>query len=160
MIKILFVCMGNICRSPTAEGVFRKKLEEAQLLESFWVDSAGTHGYHVGRSPDPRTQVVASSRGIDLSDLKSRLVELSDFEVFDHILVMDSANYSSLTSMSPKAHHPKIQYLMKFAPQWEILDVPDPYYGGERGFERVLDMIEDASEGLLTFLQSTALEKP
>ena len=148
-IRVLFVCMGNICRSPTAEGVFRKLVNEEGMANVIEIDSAGTHAYHVGHEPDRRAQLAAQQRGIDLSDLRARQVMLIDFESFDYILAMDASNYEILLAQSPAHAKSKINLFMSFAPSRKEQEVPDPYYGGQRGFEIVFDMIEDASSGLL-----------
>lgn len=148
-IKVLFVCMGNICRSPTAEGVFNKLLQDRQLTDRFLVDSAGTHAYHVGNSPDNRAQQTARQRGVDLSALRARQVNADDFEYFDHILAMDSENYHLLLADSPSEYHAKIKRFLDYAPQQSERDVPDPYYGGMNGFDHVFDLVETASEGFL-----------
>ncbi len=143
-ISVLFVCTGNICRSPTAEGVFRNFVEREGLAERIQIDSAGTHGYHVDNPPDKRAQAAAKKRGYDLSQQRARQISNEDCERFDYVLVMDEANYQIV---KPKC--PKTQKFLSFAPDVDEEDVPDPYYGGDRGFERVLDMVEAASEGLL-----------
>ena len=152
MKRILFVCMGNICRSPTAEGVFRKLLqEEAEdlLLE---IDSAGTHAYHVGSAPDARSQSAALRRGIDLATQRARQVVREDFERFDLVLAMDEDNYAILVSKCPPQYRDRVKLFLEFGSTGER-NVPDPYYGGETGFERVLDLIEDAARGLLAELR-------
>lgn len=146
-IKVLFVCMGNICRSPTAEGVFNKLLDDLGTTNRFLVDSAGTHAYHVGESPDSRAQQTARSRGVKLSNIRARKVARSDFDEFDHILAMDSDNYQLLIEASPSEHHHKIKLFLEFAPDREENNVPDPYYGGQNGFDHVFDLVEDASKG-------------
>lgn len=148
-MKILFVCLGNICRSPTAEGVFRKKAADAGLLERLTVDSAGTNNYHPGEPPDPRTQKHAFARGYDLSMLRARAIKDHDFEQFDLLLAMDSLNYSTLLHRADPEHHPKIRRFMEFAPHLNVREVPDPYYGERGDFEYVLDLAEAASEGLI-----------
>lgn len=148
-IRVLFVCMGNICRSPTAEGVFRKLVSDEGMGNVIEIDSAGTHAYHVGHEPDRRAQLAAQQRGIDLSELRARQVMLIDFESFDYILAMDASNYEILLAQSPAHAKSKINLFMSFAPSRKEQEVPDPYYGGQRGFEIVFDMIEDASNGLL-----------
>ena len=149
MKKVLFVCLGNICRSPTAEGVFRKLVSDEGMGNVIEIDSAGTHAYHVGHEPDRRAQLAAQQRGIDLSELRARQVMLIDFESFDYILAMDASNYEILLAQSPAHAKSKINLFMSFAPSRKEQEVPDPYYGGQRGFEIVFDMIEDASNGLL-----------
>lgn len=149
MVKVLFVCMGNICRSPTAHGVFRTLLEREGLSHLIATDSAGTHAYHVGNPPDKRAQATALGRGVDLSDLVARRVEAEDFEAFDYVLAMDQDNYISLCEICPDQHVDKISLLMDFAPGMRTREVPDPYYGGSSGFDRVFDLVEAAAEGLL-----------
>jgi protein-tyrosine phosphatase len=154
MIKVLFVCLGNICRSPSAEGVFRKLVEEQGLEEVIEIDSAGTHAYHVGAAPDDRAQEAASRRGIDMSSLVGRRVDHGDFYIFDYVLAMDESNEYHLREMAPAEEIHKIRLFLEFAPQRSEREVPDPYYGGHSGFEHVLDLIEDASEGLLADIKS------
>lgn len=150
MVKVLFVCMGNICRSPSAEGVFQHLLDAKNLNESVQLDSAGTDAYHVGEAPDYRSQQAALKRGIDLSSQRARQVEYADFDTFTYILAMDSRNYQHLRAICPKDKQHKIRLFLDFAPELTTRDVPDPYYtGGDRGFEHVLDLIEAASQGLL-----------
>src|SRR5690606_34145733 len=151
--RVLFVCMGNICRSPTAEGVFRKVLAERAPGLTIEVDSAGTHAYHVGEPPDPRARRAAQRRGVDLEPLRARRVVLEDFERFDLLLAMDELNKATLLEIAPPEHHVKIRLLLEFAPQLGREDVPDPYYGGSNGFEYVLDLVEEASVGLLEHLR-------
>lgn len=150
--RILFVCMGNICRSPTAEGVTRAIAEKKGVFDQFEFDSAGTHGYHVGNPPDPRARQAAARRGYDLSPLRARQVNEFDFERFDHVLAMDRDNLALLRQACPEEHHAKLRLFLEFAanvPAEAGDEVPDPYYGGPEGFERVLDMVEDAANGLL-----------
>jgi len=142
-MKILFVCMGNICRSPTVEGVFRAKLEEHPELAHVEVDSCGTHAYHVNEPPDPRSVEAAARRGIDLSLLRARAVSDSDFEVFDLILAMDQDNLDILIRMSDSVHHDKVRLFLNDA------EMPDPYYGGASGFELALDLAEQGSISLI-----------
>jgi len=148
-MKILFVCMGNICRSPTAEGVFREHARRHAPGLDIEVDSAGTHAYHVGEPPDPRTIAAATRRGIDLTDLRARQVLDDDFERFDLILAMDRLNHATLLDRCPPEHHERIRTLLEFAGKTAPADVPDPYYGGAKGFDDVLDLVESAAEGLL-----------
>ena len=149
MIKVLFVCMGNICRSPTAEGVFRQMVEAAGLAREIEIDSAGTHDYHVGDEPDRRAQQTAARRGYDLSKLRGRQVSDTDFSEFDYILAMDGHNLANLQRRCPQEHAHKLRLFLEFGHNTVQRDVPDPYYGGTQGFENVLNMVEDAAEGLL-----------
>ena len=151
---VLFVCMGNICRSPTAEGIFRHILKEKGLSDSFELDSAGTHAYHVDAPPDHRAQQTAQSRGIDLSDLRGRKVTASDFDKFDYVLAMDKDNYAILADMCPTAQSENLSLFLDFAKDLTIDEVPDPYYGGTGGFEKVFDMLELASLGLIEHIQT------
>ena len=154
-IKVLFVCMGNICRSPTAEGVFNKLLQDKQLTDRFLIDSAGTHDYHIGKSPDGRAQQTAKQRGIDLSALQGRQVNNDDFDYFHHILAMDTDNAEILRNACPNELQHKIKLFLDFAPEQDERNVPDPYYGGQNGFEHVFDIVEAASKGFLdSVLQS------
>ena len=148
-MRILFVCMGNICRSPTAEGVFRRLVEERAPQLTLEIDSAGTHDYHVGEPPDERSVAAASRRGIDLSSLRARQVADEDFERFDLIVAMDRLNRETLLERSPLEYHGRIRLFMEFAGGSSMEDVPDPYYGGPLGFEQVLDLAEEAASGLL-----------
>jgi len=141
--------MGNICRSPTAHGVFRKLVESEGLADVVIIDSAGTHAYHVGNPPDQRAQRTALYRNLDLSDLRARQTSSQDFEHFDYLLAMDEDNYAILESSCPEGMEHKLRLFMDFAPELGLREVPDPYYGGDRGFEQVFDMIEAASLGLL-----------
>ena len=146
--SVLFVCMGNICRSPTAEAVFRQYVEVAGLSEFISTDSAGTHDYHIGEPPDMRTRHVALQRGYDMSDLRGRQVDASDLERFDYVLAMDRSNLAILQSLA-SAGATQSRLFMEYARHHQNREVPDPYYGGADGFERVLDMVEDAAQGLL-----------
>jgi protein-tyrosine phosphatase len=152
--RILFVCTGNICRSPTAEGVFRHVVAKAGLADRIVIESAGTHGYHVGEAPDPRTQQAAARRGYDLSELRARRVERRDFSDFDYVLAMDETNVQFLERLCPPEHAHKLRLFMEFGPDTALREVPDPYYGGADGFERVLDLAERASAGLLAHLRN------
>ena len=147
-VKVLFVCMGNICRSPTAEGVFKRLVEEAGLADHVLVDSAGTHDYHVGSPPDRRAQAAAARRGYDLSRLRARKFGLDDCRTFDYVLVMDRGNLNRARSICG-GFAENVRLLMDFAPGRREREVPDPYTGGPEGFEYVLDLIEDACRGLL-----------
>jgi protein-tyrosine phosphatase len=141
--------MGNICRSPTAHGVFRELVHREGLAELIAIDSAGTHAYHVGEPPDRRARQAAERRGVDLADLRARRAEAEDFHRFDYLLAMDQDNYHGLSRIAPDGLHDKIHMFMDFAPQMRTREVPDPYYGGESGFEQVLDLVEAAAAGLL-----------
>jgi protein-tyrosine phosphatase len=148
-MRVLFVCMGNICRSPTAEGVFRRALQERAPHLDIQVDSAGTHDYHVGEAPDSRAIKAARRRGIDLTALRARRITPEDFEIFDLILGMDEDNLRELRSRAHATRHERIRLMMEFAPAAVSRAVPDPYYGGEQGFEQVLDLLEEAADGLI-----------
>lgn len=153
-LSVLFVCMGNICRSPTAEGVFRKNLADAGLADIVHADSAGTHAYHVGEGPDRRARAAAERRGYSLEGIRARRVTEMDFEGFDFILAMDEDNLFALRDAADEPHHAKISLFLDFAEASELREVPDPYYGGTAGFERVLDLVEDASKGLLEVVRA------
>ena len=155
MSRILFVCTGNICRSPTAEGVVKIIIKNNGMDSLIKVDSAGTHGYHIGEPPDPRTCEAALRRGIDLSGLRARKVVPEDFERFDLLLAMDRDNLALLQRGTRSEHQAKLGLFMHYASHFDAEDVPDPYYGGEQGFELVLDMVEDAGQGLIRALQRT-----
>lgn len=152
-MRILFVCMGNICRSPSAEGVFRRVLVNHTLGAQIQIDSAGTHDYHIGQPPDRRSIDAAQRRGVDISQLNARQVIAQDFERFDLVLAMDQQNYEYLRAMAPVHLQSRIRLFMEFAPEAALREVPDPYYGGAAGFERVLDLLEEASAGLLAHLE-------
>lgn len=154
-MRVLFVCMGNICRSPTAEGVFRNLLaEQGERIRVVEVDSAGTHDYHTGDPPDRRAIAAARRRGVDLTDLRARTVIDKDFERFDLILAMDRENLDMLQRRAPAVYRERIRLVMDFAPDAYAREVPDPYYGGANGFEEVLDLLELASHGLLRELRT------
>lgn len=148
MIKVLFVCMGNICRSPTAEGVFRHKVELDGLADQISIDSAGTHAYHVGNPPDRRAQDAALKRNIDLSSQRARRVNADDFSSFDYVIAMDDSNKRDLLSICPDGFEDRVHLFLDFA-ECNETEVPDPYYGQGRGFEIVLNLVEEAAEGLL-----------
>jgi protein-tyrosine phosphatase len=152
-MRILFVCLGNICRSPSAEAVLRAiAAREAPELQ-IEVDSAGTAGYHIGDAPDSRSQAAALRRGYDMSPLRARIVEAADFERFDLILAMDTKNLEVLRKRAPAGYRERVRLFMEFAPDCGLDEVPDPYYGGPTGFEQVLDLVEEASRGLLVHLR-------
>jgi protein-tyrosine phosphatase len=152
-VKVLFICMGNICRSPTAEAVFRRYVEEEGLAERFLIDSAGTHDYHIDDVPDARTQRAARQRGYDMSQLRGRQVTTEDFSNFDYLLAMDEANLEILRDLRPRDAQSHLGLFLEFAGQHTEREVPDPYFGGADGFERVLDMVEDAAAGLLRHIR-------
>ena len=147
--SVIFVCMGNICRSPTAEGIFRSQVVARSLEHLIEIDSAGTHAYHEGEKADPRSQKIAQQRGVDLSTIRARKVTVTDIEQFDYILAMDSDNQRNLLSLAPEGYEHKIRLMLEFTSLYSENEVPDPYYGGPRGFDRVYDLIESASKGLL-----------
>lgn len=155
-MRVLFVCLGNICRSPTAEGVFRHLLAQEAPELRVEVDSAGTAGYHIGDPPDLRSQRVASRRGIDLSGLRARQVTPADFAHFDLILAMDRDNLAELQSMRPARSRAQLRLFLDYAPQLDLREVPDPYYGDASGFEEVLDLAAAASRGLIAALHEIA----
>jgi protein-tyrosine phosphatase len=157
MVGVLFVCLGNICRSPTAEGVFRALVLREGLADRIIVDSAGTHGYHIDKPPDERAQEAALRRGIDLSDLRGRKVMAADFARFEYLVAMDRENRRHLLRLCPKGAERRLRLFLEFAPELGLSDVPDPYYGGPEGFETVLDMIETASKGLLAHIRQNHL---
>ena len=148
-VGVLFVCLGNICRSPTSEGVFRKVVENESLNFNVFVDSAGTANYHQGEPPDPRAIAAASRRGVQIEMLSARQTRHEDFKQFDYIIAMDRQNYEDLKFMAPQDLQARIHLFSDFMENRKGQDIPDPYYGGDSGFERVLDMIEDAARGLL-----------
>ncbi|AFL74145.1 protein-tyrosine-phosphatase [Thiocystis violascens DSM 198] len=156
-VKVLFVCMGNICRSPTAHGVFRQMVMDEGLSHLVEIDSAGTHAYHLSEPPDRRARETALGRGVDIGDLRARRAVAEDFLYFDYILAMDQDNYLNLNEICPPGMADKLKLFMDFAPELQVRDVPDPYYGGQRGFERVFDLLESASRGLLADLKTRFL---
>ena len=149
--------MGNICRSPTAEAVFRARVGEAGLAQHILIDSAGTHDYHIGDPPDARTQHTASKRGYDMSNMRGQQVEVADFARFDYVLAMDHDNLAILRRLCPPEQRERVGLFLEYATRHGEREVPDPYFGGGDGFERVLDMVEDAAEGLLEHIQKTHL---
>lgn len=156
--RVLFVCMGNICRSAMAEGVFRQLIEQAGLQQVVSVSSAGTHAFHEGESPDQRAQLAVIKRGYDISDLCATKVTAQHFEDFDLILAMDWDNHALLQQIAPRGSAHKIQLLMRFANDHESATVPDPYYGSQSGFEQALDYLEDACAGLLEVAKRRATQ--
>jgi len=155
--KVLFVCMGNICRSPTAEGVFRDKMRKTGMEKQIEIDSAGTHDYHAGSAPDARAQKAAQEHGYDLSKLRGRQVSDQDFAVFDYVLAMDRDNLNNLLRRCPPQYKHKVKLYLAFSRRFPNLNVPDPYYGGNKGFKQVLEMVEDAADGLLAEIARNAV---
>ena len=158
MHKVLFVCTGNICRSPTAQGVFQHFVDEAGLSDAIAVDSAATHHFHVEEAPDARAQAAARKRGYDLSALVARQIRTDDFREADLILAMDWENLSALQQQCPKVYQHKLMLLMRFSSEFEEATVPDPYYGGPEGFNKVLDYSEDSCQGVLELVRKRALQ--
>jgi protein-tyrosine phosphatase len=154
--RLLFVCLGNICRSPMAEGVFRRVAAEEGVLDLFEIDSAGLGDWHVGQAPDTRAQAAARRRGMDISGQSARQVSRADYERFDLLLAMDSSNFEELTQLAPQSARAKVRRFLDFAPHAGTNDVPDPFYGGKEGFDHALDLIEEASRGLLAELLNGA----
>lgn len=152
-VKVLFVCMGNICRSPMAHGVFRQLVRDEGLAEYIEIDSAGTHGYHLDEPPDRRAILTAARRGVEIDDLRARRAEPRDFHDFDYVLAMDQENYLSLSAICPRGMEAKLSLFMDFAPELRTREVPDPYYGGPGGFETVFDLVEAASRELLAHIR-------
>ncbi len=156
--RVLFVCMGNICRSPMAEGLFRQMVRQAGLEDIVSVASAGTHGYHVGESADRRAIAAAAKRGVDISELRASRISDQDLEQFDLVLAMDWDNLSLLQQTVGKRHHHKLQLLMRFATEYDSATIPDPFYGNQAAFEQTLDYIEDACGGLLELAKRRATQ--
>ena len=156
-VSVLFVCLGNICRSPTAEAVFTHVVKKACLTDKVVIDSAGTAAYHVGKSPDMRARDAAKKRGYEMSHLIGRQISDKDFESFDYVLAMDTANFNDLLERCPDAYRSKVKLFLSYGSCSES-EVPDPYYGGHSGFLTVLDLIEDASQGLLAAITNKADE--
>ncbi|HLR17965.1 MAG TPA: low molecular weight protein-tyrosine-phosphatase [Alcanivoracaceae bacterium] len=156
-INVLFVCLGNICRSPTAEGVFRHAVEQACLTDSIHIDSAGTGDWHIGKGPDPRTVQEAATRDYDLTALRARQVSSADFAKFDYVIAMDEENLKNLEAMKPAGYEGYLGLFLPFAENVQEKEVPDPYYGGPEGFTLVLDMVEKASAALLQHIKENHL---
>ncbi len=154
MVKVLFVCMGNICRSPLAEGSFTRLLADRDLSNSIQADSAATHSYHIGEPPDPRGITTAAGRGIDISAQRARQVRARDFEEFDYVLAMDRDNFASLEILCPPGLEDRLFLFLDFASEADAREVPDPYYGGRDGFDHVLDLVQGGAEGLLGDIRS------
>lgn len=159
MVRVLFVCLGNICRSPMAEGVFRHLVSREGLQNLIEIDSAGTHAYHIGEAPDPRAQATALRYGIDISGLRGRQATARDIQSFHYILAMDRENFENLRAIAPMGMEQKIRLFLEFAPQRPEREVPDPYFGGPSGFDRVLDMVEEAANGLLADIRRHYLKE-
>jgi protein-tyrosine phosphatase len=159
VVRVLFVCMGNICRSPIAEGVFRRAVADSGLEAQIAADSAGTHDYHVGEPPDRRARAAARARGVDLEGLRARAIEAADFRRFDYILVMEEWQRRELLELCPATARAQPRLLLEFAPRIETREVPDPYYGGSDGFEFVLDLAEAAARGLLDDIRRVHLSR-
>ena len=157
MIGVLFVCLGNICRSPMAAGVFRDLVRRQSLDEHVRVDSAGVGSWHAGESPDRRARVAVRSRGVDISDLRARRITVADFDAFDYILAMDCQNRDDLIRFAPPTHRDRVQLFLDFAPHADVRGIADPYYGDETAFERVLDLIDVSGAGLLAHIRETRL---
>lgn len=160
LVNVLFVCLGNICRSPAAEGTFRALVEREGLDGRISCDSAGTGSWHIGDPPDPRMRAAAKRRGIDLDALRGRQVTAADFETFDYVVAMDGENLANLKAICPPGREAKLARFLDFAPELGRHDVPDPYYGGASGFETVLDLVEAASKGLLADIRRRHLDGP
>ncbi|MBO6518970.1 MAG: low molecular weight phosphotyrosine protein phosphatase [Rhodospirillales bacterium] len=158
MVRVLFVCLGNICRSPTAEGVFRDLVRREGLVDLIVTDSCGTGGWHAGDPPDSRACAEAESRGIEIRDLRARQVRKDDFGSFDYVLGMDDGNIQNLLAMCPPEFTDRVKLFLSFAPEVGRHDVPDPYYGGPDGFRKVFDMIDKASHGLLADIRTRHLD--
>lgn len=156
-VRVLFVCLGNICRSPTAHGIFESLIEREGLQSQVDVDSAGTGGWHVGEAPDRRAAAAARERGYRLDHLRARQATPSDFLAFDYVLAMDQANLQALDAITPEDARTRARLFLEFGRNHDEREVPDPYYGGAGGFERVLDLVEDACEGLLADIRETHL---
>lgn len=156
-MKVLFVCLGNICRSPTAEGVFRHCVLQAGMVQQIEIDSAGTGDWHIGEPPDRRAQMAARQRGYDLSSQRARQVTTADFHIFDDIIAMDHSNVHNLRAIAPDSEQEKVHLLLSFHPESDLTEVPDPYYEG--GFDEVLDLIEAASQGLLARIRDDMAER-
>ncbi|MGI9406377.1 MAG: low molecular weight protein-tyrosine-phosphatase [Hyphomicrobiaceae bacterium] len=163
-VRVLFVCLGNICRSPMAEGVFRERVASAGLSSRITIDSAGTGAWHVGNPPDPRGQAASTDRGIDISSQRARQVDQADFSKFDYVIAMDGSNLDTLKRLAPRNARSQLHLFLEFVPSSVTntvdRDVPDPYYSGPDGFETVLDLIEAASAGLLAHISSSSAFAP
>ncbi|MCP4429872.1 MAG: low molecular weight phosphotyrosine protein phosphatase [Gammaproteobacteria bacterium] len=152
-VNVIFVCMGNICRSPTAHGVFQTLVDEHNLSDVIGVESAGTHSYHIGNPPDLRSQSTALKNNVDLSALKARRFIRDDFDDFDYIIGMDADNIADMQSIEPESHEANVVLMLEYSTKYDQKEIPDPYFGND-GFDMVFDMIEDASTGLLNHIRS------
>ena len=152
-VSILFICMGNICRSPSAEWMLKQKVAEAGLTKHIHIESAGTSFFHDGKPADARSLEIAKKRGIDLSEHRARVLNPKDFDTHDYILVMDKQNYKETLQLCPPGKEKKVRYFLEFAPEMNTEEVPDPYYGGVEGFDKVLDLLDAACDGLITYLE-------
>jgi protein-tyrosine phosphatase len=152
-LRLLFVCLGNICRSPTAEVIVRERLDGLGLDPVVELDSAGTGSWHIGKAPDARTRSAGAQRGYNMDGLRARQVVPEDFQHFDYVLAMDQANLADLAMMRPRDARAELRLFLDFHPQHQQRDVPDPYYGGEQGFADVLDLVEEGAEGLIQHLR-------
>lgn len=159
MVKVLFVCFGNVCRSPMAQGIFTRLLEREGLVGQVEIQSAGTHAYHLNASPDPRACRVMARHGIDIRHIKSRRLVPEDFEHFDYLIAMDEQNYRFLAENCPAGYEVRLKRFMEYAPDFHATEVPDPYYGPEWWFDRVIDMLEAAAEGLIADLRRKHFSK-
>ncbi len=157
MMRILLVCLGNICRSPTAHGIFQKKIDQAGLSVQVGLDSAGTAGWHIGKTPDSRAISAATGRGYDLTGLWARQVQVEDFQTFDLILAMDESNRHDLLALCPEGYQSRVKLFLDFSGVDGETEVPDPYYGGEQGFQSVIDLIEKAVDNLVTRIKDGSL---
>ncbi len=153
-VKVMFVCLGNICRSPTAHGVFAAMVKSAGLSDQIVVDSCGTSGWHIGNPPDERSVAMAAERGFDLSVLRASQIQIQDFETFDYVLAMDEQNLLDLKAIAPADYAGHLDLLLNFDSSTEIGEVPDPYYGGEEGFVLAVELIEAACEELLKHIKA------
>lgn len=155
-VRVLFVCMGNICRSPTAHAVFREAVNRAGLAAHIEIDSAGTHAYHIGNPPDPRSTDTALGHGVDMTDLRARQVQAADFQRFDFLIAMDANNLALLRGACPESAQARLHLMLEWASDWGT-EVPDPYYGGDAGFEQVFEMLTEACDNLLAHIMTTLL---
>lgn len=152
LITVLFVCTGNICRSPTAEGVFRDRVMKAGWQDRFLIDSAGTGGWHIGNGPDPRSVATALARGVDIAPLRARQLQIGDYDKFQHLIALDETHFDHMMKLKPQASGAQISLLMNYEPAGEWRDVPDPYYGGQKDFDLAYELIARGVDGLLAVL--------